>query len=408
MQTSVSLDEAMRLCRTLAHSTATEQISVDHSQGRILATPVTARCNVPPFRRAMMDGFALSTDDLEAPGDILEVVGTTPAGDPPAPAIHSRQCVRVMTGAAVPDGCDAVARFEWCDLVHPQHVKILRSVARGESVQETGEDGHQGQVLLNANTRIRGQDRAVLQTFGVPQVEVFQPTRVGLLVTGSELIRDLSVPLAPGQIYGSNDILLAASLQEDGVRLSWVHYVSDDPQAIGEEITLATQNCDFLLTTGGVSKGDLDYLMRVLTDMGGQIHLNHVWMRPGSPFIGATIGDLTVFSMSGNPAACYAQFETLVRPVLRASMGWHSEPFPITAYLSHEVDLKPIKHTRVVRGTVFVQQGQLYVDTRLAQSSSVVSSFTQTNCLVRLNQSHLTAGSLVPIQLLQNSLDNNV
>ena len=402
MQTSVSLDEAMRLTRTFAQSTDKEEISVDRSQGRILATSVTARCDVPPFRRAMMDGFALHTEDLKGPGTLLEVVGWTPAGSQPAPSLKSGKCVRVMTGAPVPEGANAVARFEWCDAPDSHYVKILRPVAQGESVQETGEDGRQGQLILNAGRRIRGQDVAVLRTFGVPTVEVYQPVRVGLLITGSELVRDVTLPLSPGQIYGSNDVLLASSLRADGINVNWVHYVSDDPQAIGEEIALAATDCDFLLTTGGVSKGDLDYLMQVLFHMGGQVHLNHVWMRPGSPFIVSTLGKTTVFSMSGNPAACYAQFETLVRPVLRKAMGWHSDPFPVTARLSHGIDLKPIKHTRVFRGHAYVEQGQIYVDTHLAQSSSVVSSFTQTNCLIRLDHPQLSAGTLVPAQLLQD------
>lgn len=389
-------DEAVEICHKHARPMSVDTVRVNDARGRVLAEDVIAKVSVPPFPRAMMDGFAVHWEDVEQAGSVLDVVGTVAAGDMTQVKVERGQAARIMTGAPVPTGADTVVRFEWCDEQVKNQVHVLRPAKRGESVQPIGEDGRTGALLLTKGTPLGPTEISVCRTFGVFNVIVAKQPTVTVIVTGSELVADPQ-PLQNGQIYGANDAFLTGSLEMDGAVINGVKYVFDQPDLIKQALTEAIPVSDYVILTGGVSAGDFDFVPHVLQELGSGLALKKVLMRPGSPFVLTTLGTTTVFALSGNPAAGFVQFECLVRSTIRRTLGLTPPIFPASGKLKHALDLKPIKHVRVFRAHASIEDGVVWVDTDMAQSSGVVSSFAHANCLVRLDESQLSAGAVVPL-----------
>ena len=416
MENVYLFDEAYEICLAHARATESEVVSVFEAQGRFLAADVVAAIDVPPFRRAMMDGFAVHGDDCEVTGRPLRVIGTVAAGGAWAQSssevsgnsieerdtaaqlrVEPGTAARIMTGAPVPANAKSVVRFEWCAQNEDGTITVLRSAKRGESIQPVGEDGRQGQVLLRRGTRLGPTEISVCRTFGVFSVFVSRRPTVSILVTGSELVEQPR-PLQQGQIYGTNDAFLSGLLEMDGVQMRSVEYVSDNPRLIEDKLVTAAAEADYVILTGGVSAGDFDFVPDILARLGGHLALKKILLRPGSPFVLTTIGSATVFALSGNPGAAFVQFECLVRPVVQKTLGLTAPLFPASGKLRHAVELKPIKHVRVFRGHARIENGEVWIDTEMAQSSGVVSSFAHANCLVRLDANSLPAGAVVPLR----------
>ncbi len=394
-------DEAHQAAMNRVVPQQIELIRIEAGMHRYLAEEITAQQNVPPFHRAMMDGYAIQSADTAKGSAELSVIATMMAGTKPLESIHSGQAIRIMTGAPVPDGADAVARFEWCDTLPDGHIGVLKAIRPGESVQPAGEDGHVGQSLISSGTKLTGFELAVCKTFGVSSLHVTVKPRIYILITGNELVHDLSIPLKPGQIYGANDLFLQGALLEDGADVTEIAYVRDDLAEIEHLLRAAALDHDYIIVTGGVSAGDLDFVPSAIRTLAGSLDIEKVLMRPGSPFVVSQIGECTTFALSGNPAASFIQFETLVRPAIRATLGAIDRGFPYLAKLSHPIQLKQIKHTRFLRGVAQLIDGGVVVDTSMAQSPGVMSGFAHANCLVRLDDSAYLEGAMLPIRLFK-------
>lgn len=394
-------DEAYEAAMNRAIPAKSESIPLSASFGRYLTEDIFAKVNVPPFDRAMMDGYAVRACDTRPDGNELSIIQTIIAGEKTNGSIQPGEAIRIMTGAPVPHGADAIARFEWCDEEQHHRVKVLKEIKAGESVQHAGEDGHVGQCLLHKGTKMTGSELAVCKTFGIPFVPVAQLPKVCILVTGNELVEDAQTPLQPGQIYGANEMFIQGALAEEGIRVSHIEYIEDDKDKIREAIQDATKNHDYVIVTGGISAGDLDFVPSVIKDLTGNLDVEKVLMRPGAPFIVSQVGNCTVFALSGNPAASFIQFETLVRPVIRTTLGMSDAGFALRGTIVHDIHLKPIKHTRILRAAATYEDGRITIDATMAQSPGVMSGFAFANCLVRLNESSYNAGSALPIRLFK-------
>jgi molybdopterin molybdotransferase len=393
-------DEAVAVVRELARVREAERIPTERCVGRILAEDVQAAVSMPPFDRAMMDGFAVRAEDVAASAR-LKVTGAMAAGQTPTGTVGPGEAVRITTGAAMPAGANAVARFEWCTTPEPGIVQVLRPVAAGESVQTTGADARAGTVLLRKGTALGWMEQALLRTFGVAEVTVYRRPSVAIVVTGSELVTDLRVPLQPGQIYGCNDLLMHGLVAASGGDVHAVDHVPDDLATVCRVVEQRASEVDCIITTGGVSVGDHDYVPGALVQLGAALHVEKVWLRPGSPFLAATLGSCTVFSLSGNPAACLVQFEALVSNWFEASFGRTTPTFPYTGQLAADIDLKPVKHTRVLRAKAAIRDGIVRVDTGFDQSTGVLSNLAECNCLIRLDESQAKSGTVVPLRWLR-------
>ncbi len=393
-------DEAVAVVRGLAKVASVERVPIAACVGRVLAENVQAAVSMPPFDRAMMDGFALRAEDV-ASSARFTVTGSCAAGQVPPLTVRPGEAVRIMTGAAMPKGANAVARFEWCAEPEPGVVEVLRPIPVGESVQYTGDDARAGAVLLRQGTTLGSLEQALLRTFGIAEVSVYRRPTVAIVVTGSELVHDPLVALQPGQIYGCNDLLIQGLVAKCGAEVQSVDHLPDDLEAVCSVVQQRAAEVDCIITTGGVSVGDHDYLPRALARLGAVLHVEKVWLRPGSPFLAATLGNCAVFALSGSPAACLIQFETLVRAWFEASFGRTAPPFPHTGQLIEDLELKPVKHTRVLRAKAVIQNGVVLVDTGLSQSTGVLSSLAKSNCLIRVDDCPVKSGTVVPLRWLR-------
>jgi len=398
----LSFEEALRISTQFVRRRPTVRIPVDTALGRVAAEDVRAVVDVPPFARAMMDGYAVRANDVAQAGVQLNVSGMVAAGSALTPPVRQGEAVRIFTGAPLPPGADAILRQEWCSASEDGRViTVLRPLAHGESVQTRGEDAHPGDVLVPTGRRLTAADVAVCKASGVADLDVIDAPLVAILVTGSELVQDPRLPLAHGQIYGSNDAWLRGKIEEDGARVGAVMYVADDQAAIEAAIALLAQSHDFIVSTGGVSVGDYDFIPRAVGKLAGKLDIEKVWMRPGSPFVLGRVQQAVVFGLSGNPAASFIQYETLVRPAIRMSMGWLDTGFTSSAKLTTDVVLKPIKHIRILRATAYIEAAVVWVDTQMSQSPGLLSGLTIANCLVKMDESSYKRGDVVPVRWLK-------
>jgi molybdopterin molybdotransferase len=328
------LGEALELLRSTAIALPAESVPVTACAGRMLATTIHAPIDVPGFRRAAVDGYAIRGEDSFAASEhnpiTLEVLGTSLPGRPCAATLHEGQAVRITTGAPLPTGADAVLQAE---LTRAQHrggrewVELLGTVAPLRHIGEVGEDLARGRPVLPAGRRLRPQDAAVLASLGLADLPVHRRPRLQLLVTGDELVPPGTRP-GPWQIVDSNSVLLAALAARDGAdNLPTLHSRDGEPALTAAFLNMCEGTADVLLVAGATSVGLEDLMPQVLARI-GTLELHGLAVRPASPTgIGRLHDGRRVFLLPGNPVSCLCAFELLVGPWLRALGG---RPHPWT------------------------------------------------------------------------------
>ncbi len=320
----IPLEHAQASVAAAIPAPVAEPTPIAESAGRVVAADVVAGDRVPPFDNSGMDGFAVvAADTAGASPDHpvrLPVVGTIAAGSPPEPAITPGQAVRIMTGAPVPPGADAVVMVErTAALEDGRAVAIEAEVGAGTAMRRAGEDVAPGDVVIAAGTVLTPAHLGVLANVGVAEVLAFRPPRVGVLSTGDELVDD-GRPLAPGQIRESNRPMLLALAAEAGCRPVDLGTIRDDETAITEAVEAAASGCDAVISSGGVSMGDFD-LVKVVLDRIGEMRWMQIAIKPAKPFAFGTVGGTPVFGLPGNPVSSMVSFELLARPALRSMAG---------------------------------------------------------------------------------------
>lgn len=299
-----------------------------------------------------MDGYAVrSTDTISVPVR-LRVAGTTYAGDDRSPDLPSGAAQRVMTGAPIPSGADAVCMVELTREIGPNEVEIGVRLSAGENIRDTGTDVQAGQVCVATGTEISAAHIGVLVSAGVDAVRVIPRPRVGVLSTGDELLA-AGERLAPGRIRDSNRPALLARLGDDGVPRVNLGSVVDETATIARAIELGAQQCDALITLGGVSVGEHDYLADALNKLGASPMASmQIAMRPAKPFAFGVLADLAVpvFGLPGNPVSAFVSYELIVRPALRTMAGHRATDRPlVSAIVPEGLSRTPDGKTHFVR-----------------------------------------------------------
>lgn len=383
----LSLEDARdRLLAAVRPVTEIEVVPLRDGLDRILAEDLLAARAVPPADNSAMDGYALRSADWSA-SDGLALAGTATAGAPFKASLPAGHCVRIMTGALVPAGCDAVIMQEECDLRgqgRTARVHLQRAPRAGENIRRAGEDIAVGAGLLDAGRRLRPVDLGLLASLGLSAVEVLRRPRVALLSTGSEL-REPGEPLAEGQIYDSNRYLLTALLRRLDVAVTDLGICADTPERLQAVLESAARDHDVVIASGGVSVGEADHTRRVL-DRIGRVDAYKVAMKPGKPFTFGTVGDALFLGLPGNPVSATVTFHQLALPALRHLAGERSpdSPLLVAARAGAPLRKKP--------GRADFQRAVLYsdgdgghrVETTGSQGSGVLSSVTRANAFIRL------------------------
>jgi molybdenum cofactor synthesis domain-containing protein len=384
----IPLDEAV--ARVLAGCPPPEvaTVGLQEALGCVTAGQIVATELIPPFDNTAVDGYALRADDTAQAPVTLHVVGEIRAGQAELPPVGVGEAVRIMTGAPIPPGADAVVMVEDTEL-GPDGVRVGVVVPLADAVRRAGDDVRPGDVVLAEGVVLRPAHLGVIAELGHAEVAVYRRLRVGVLSTGDELVRDGS-PLAPGQIRESNLDLVLALVARAGCVPVDLGIVPDDEGAITAAFEDGCARCDAIITTGGVSMGDYD-LVKLLLDKLGRMDWMQIAIRPAKPFAFGLLGEgprpTPVFGLPGNPVSSLVSFTLLALPGLRSMMG-HREPRqPLVRAIADRGLRRPPADDKVHWQRVvsrFGEDGRLHVETTGAQGSHQLANSAAANAFARL------------------------
>ena len=408
---AVPVDTAQSIIRAYVQPVQeSERVGLREALGRVLAEDLVSPIDVPNCDNSAMDGWAVRSQDLLEDKEVtLSQVGIAYAGRPHSGRVSPGQCVRVMTGALMPEGCDTVVVQE---LVRAdgERVTLPAGQRAGQNRRLAGEDLKKGTPALFKGTLIRPADVGLLASLGIPEVPVSRRIRVAFFSTGDEL-RSFGPgasgarPLAPGELYDSNRHTMAAMLERLGCETVDLGVVRDNPAALEEALRTAA-GADAVMTTGGVAEGDADYTRKMMARLADTVFWK-LAMRPGRPFAFGRFhhdtGSAYLFALPGNPVATMVAFYQLVRPALLARMGCrHCEP-PLLQVKTQCAMPKRPGRTEYHRGVVERTHGEWSVRLTGPQGSGILRSMSEANCFVvlRPERGAVKAGELVHVMLLE-------
>jgi len=320
----ISHEEALRLLRQRVPVLGTEQVETGKCVARTLAADVVARLPSPPFNKAAMDGFAVRASDVGSLPVELEVAGEVFAGQWPDLCLGPGQCMRVATGAPVPEGTDMVVMVEHACELADGRVRIEK--LSGKNICDRGEDVNEGQIVLRAGQTLNPMSVGVAAAAGHQRLQVYKMPSIALLCTGTE-VQEAGGPVYKGQIYNSNGPMLSALLAPLGSSFDYLGIASDSKQELETAITQGLAR-DVFVIVGGVSVGEYDLVPRLLQRLGVEIVFHKCAIKPGKPVLFGKQGGTCIFGLPGNPQSCFVVFHVLLRPAL-AMMSGAEETLPI-------------------------------------------------------------------------------
>jgi molybdopterin molybdotransferase len=404
----LSFDEARQaVLREIAAergTPATERLALDEALGRILAEDVPADRDQPPFPRVTRDGFAVRAADVAAASPdtpvTLAVIGEAPPGAPFPGTVGPRQCVEIMTGAALPEGADAVVMVEYTERPGATTVAIRRAVTAAENVVARGSELGIGAVALPARHRLDPSGVGLLASVGCAHPSVFARPRVAIVTTGDELV-ELDQTPRPTEIRNSNRHSLTAQIARAGGTPRPARIARDDRQALRAVIEEALDGAELLLLSGGVSMGKYDFVEDVLATLGGRVVFDGVAIRPGRPLVFGRVRGVPFFGLPGNPLSTMVTFELYVRPALALLGGADAAPLHFT-----QAPLVEDYHQRAVPLTVFVparlEESERVTAVRpvASQGSGDLAAMARADCLMVLEPGTTTLVAGTPVRLL--------
>lgn len=381
----------------------TESVRLEESLGRVLAEDVRANRDQPPYDVSAMDGFALRSADVATAPAVLAIIEDIKAGDMPDKTVQAGQCARIMTGAPVPQGADAVIRVEDTQAVSDAQVKINVSVRSGNDVRPRGEGMQNGAVVLAAGTEITPGAVGMLAMVKRANVQVYRQPTVAILSTGDEL-EGLNDPFDANKIPDANSYALMAQVQALGIQPELLGIARDEPAHLKAMLQRGLQY-DVLLVSGGTSVGVHDYVRPTLEALGVQMKFWRVEMKPGHPMAFGVAPLTWVFGLPGNPVSSMVCFEEFVVPALRRMSGCtRVHRRTITASLTHDVKHKHSR-TEFVRVTLSRDEGGYTATSTGAQGSGILASMSRAEGLmvVPAQSKGMAAGDQVTVQLLDGA-----
>ena len=398
-----SIEQAISALKsTLKRQTVTQSLALSAAHQHILARSVYAQVDVPQWDNSAMDGYALRANDLQPPVNSLPLAGRIAAGDKPEQSLPAGQCMHILTGAPVPLGADTVVAQENCN-ISPKQIQF-NSCKAGSNIRRRGEEIEQGQLLLEAGTRLRAQEIGLLASQGFAEVEVYTPLRIGLISSGNELC-ELGQPLKPGQIYDINSHSLSALFTGLGFTVTHYPKMPDDLQHNIDSLAQASREQDVLISSGGVSVGEEDHLKNAVSAL-GQLNLWRVAIQPGKPLAFGSVSDTPWIGLPGNPAAALITALIIARPALLHAQGaahYSQQTLHIPAAFnwSKARPRQQYLHARLV----LQDNGQLHAQIHPKQSSAMLSAASWADGLVEIKpQETVEKGDLVGFVSYSNLL----
>ena len=377
---------------------ATDTVPLLQAFSRVTAHDLVSPLNVPGFDNSAMDGYAVRLADL-TDGAALPVAGKAFAGQPFDGVWPAGTCIRIMTGAPVPEGCDAVVMQEQAEQTD-EGIRFLAPVKNGQNIRRLGEDIAHGAVVFPAGTRLTAAELPVIASLGIAEVEVVRKVRVAVFSTGDELQLP-GQPLADGQIYDTNRLAVHLMLQELGCEVINLGIIPDDPAKLREAFIQADQQADVVISSGGVSVGEADYTKAILEEL-GEIGFWKLAIKPGKPFAFGKLSHSWFCGLPGNPVSAALTFYQLVQPLLaKLSAGSVATQAPRLRVRTTDRLKKSPGRLDFQRGLLIRNEnGELTVSTTGHQGSHIFSSFSQGNCFIVLERErgHVEPGEWVEVE----------
>ncbi len=400
---ALSVEEALRRIDTEIHPlTDTEIVNLNEALGRVLGEDVISPLNVPAYANSAMDGYALRGSDIPLSGKReLRVLGTAWAGKPVTEPVESGACVRIMTGALLPSGTDTVIMQEHAER-HGEVIQIQGNNKPGQHVRQAGEDLAIGQLVMSAGKHLRPAELGVLASLGIAKVVLKRRLRVAFFTTGDELC-SLDEPLSAGKIYDSNRYTIAGMLSRLGVTPIDLGIVRDRRDDIAHAFAQAASIADAIISSGGVSVGEADFVKETLETL-GQVNFWKIAMKPGRPLAFGKIKNSLFFGLPGNPVSAMTTFYQFVQPALRRLMGQG-------ATSNYLIKVPCVSRLKKAPGRMEFQRGlletdvsgQLTVRSTGEQGSGILSSMSRADCFIVLpvSSGDVEPGSWVDVQLFE-------
>ena len=387
----ISLEDARSLVLSKVERLDVEEVDVLEMIGRVAAEDLASDIDIAPFAHAAMDGFAMRAEQLahataDSPVE-LDVVAEVPAGSWYGGPIAEGQCVRIMTGAPLPEAADAVVKYEVVGIVkgdgrEGSRVSFTKPAGVGDNIRAAGEEAKAGEVIVHTGEVVHSAGIGFLSGCGVTRCKTYRRPKVAIIATGSELVNPDELP-TQGKIRNSNSYALAACAIDAGAIPTILPISPDDLEGLKAEVIAATENHDFVVTSGGAANGDYDFIKKVV-DEAGELLMSTVNMRPGKAQTFGIVNGTPVFGLPGNPAAAYLGFEMIVRPALRKMQGYsHYERPHVKARLVGEQKKKDPRRI-FNRATLSKDEEGYLVTPAKNQSSGLFGPIQKANCFVVL------------------------
>ncbi|WP_165311400.1 bifunctional molybdopterin-guanine dinucleotide biosynthesis adaptor protein MobB/molybdopterin molybdotransferase MoeA [Vibrio ziniensis] len=377
-----------------------ETIQRANIYNRVLAKDISSPVNVPTYRNSAMDGFAIRSDDLNR--EHYQIVAEIMAGDTYLKVVESGQAVKIMTGAAVPQGADTVVMREQATVSGKTVTFGDAKIKAGQNVRQAGEDLAIGQSVFATGQRLHSPEMGMIASLGMDAAPVFRKLKVAIFSTGNE-VQQPGIPANDSRIFDSNRYTLMGLLTQLGCEIIDLSIIEDNEQAMIDALHKASQSADVVLTSGGVSVGDADFIKSALESL-GSIEFWRINMRPGRPLAFGSINDKPIFGLPGNPVAVMVSFINFVEPALRKMQGelnW--QPLKVNAIATEELRSRQGR-TEFTRGVYSINQfGQLVVKSTGKQGSGILRSMSEANCLIEISPAVDTVKSgesvtIIPLQ----------
>ena len=396
----LSIEDALDRIKTAVHPvTDTEKLSLNNALGRVLAESVYSPINIPYDRNAAMDGYAFaSCDRVDGQVFTLSLAGTSWAGRPFEGALQPGQCIRIFTGAVVPKEADSVIMQEQVQ-VRQQTIHFPIDTRALQNIREIGEDVKQGACLIAQPKKLTAVDLGLLASAGIDRVTVKRQLKIAYFSTGDELTA-LGEPLESGKIYDSNRMMLGGLLADPCYSVVDLGVIPDNKQLLEDSFIEASKNVDVIITTGGASVGEADYVKEILQSC-GEVNFWKIAIKPGKPLAFGKIGSCHFFGLPGNPVAVVVTFQQIVAPALRQLSGApSSKPLRFTATCTTALKKSPGRQ-EYQRGILSQDDcGEFFVVSAGRQGSNILSSMSQSGCYIVLPKecNGIQAGDKVTVE----------
>ncbi len=402
-----SVDDALNLMLSLAGTLGEEKVPLLEAYDRILAGDIASEIDIPSFNNSAMDGYAvMSGDTLNASGDRpveLRVLSEIQAGIyREGPELVSGTAICIMTGAVIPGGADGVIPVE--DTKEGEGtVKIFKPVKKDDNIRFIGEDISAGSDVLHKGDIVKSSETGLLASLNHGEISVYKRPRIGILSTGDEIV-DVGEAMARGQVRNSNAYTLQSLVRGMNVVPEYLGIAEDTIDGLRQKLKSGFDTKDIVITTGGVSLGKYDFIKDVIQELGVDIKIETISMKPGKPLVFGIKGDKVFFGLPGNPVSTMVAFMQFVRPVILKMMGAAKLRKPVVkAILMEKIKKKPGRR-HFIRGRFIIKDGRFHVTTTGPQGSGILSSMSGANCIIILPEDIEKAlpGDEVMVQLIQH------